>query len=142
MTDAQYFLDTARQHYNELAGGIERHFEYVATQLQDWLPPNMRPRPPPPPPRRLVPATYWNQINRWVSRNSALSASIVAFVGTGAVLLFIQRRTHLKKRRARKSTGGARTEVVGMPHSYIFFEYTHSLAEYCIQSLLVLRLHP
>ncbi|KAH0363195.1 DUF1776-domain-containing protein, partial [Aureobasidium melanogenum] len=113
MTDAQYFIDSARQQYNDLAGGIERHFENVATQLRDWLPEQMRPRPPPPPPpRSLSPATYWNQVNRWISRNTALSAGILAFVGTGAVLVFIQRSTHVKKRRARKSNNGARTEVV------------------------------
>ncbi|KAH0342097.1 DUF1776-domain-containing protein, partial [Aureobasidium melanogenum] len=113
MTDAQYFIDSARQQYNDLAGGLERHFENVATQLRDWLPEQMRPRPPPPPPpRSLSPATYWNQINRWISRNTALSAGIFAFVGTGAVLVFIQRSTHVKKRRARKSNNGARTEVV------------------------------
>lgn len=111
MTDAQFIFDSARQQYNELASGLERHFENVATQLRDWLPQQMRP-PPPPPPRKFTPTTYWNQVSRWVSRNSALSAGLVAFVGTGAVLLFIQRRTHLKKRRARKSNGGARTEVV------------------------------
>ncbi|KAG9702668.1 DUF1776-domain-containing protein, partial [Aureobasidium melanogenum] len=113
MTDAQHFIDSARQQYNDLAGGLERHFENVATQLRDWLPEQMRPRPPPPPPpRSLSPATYWNQVNRWISRNTALSAGILAFVGTGAVLVFIQRSTHVKKRRARKSNNGARTEVV------------------------------
>ncbi|KAG9568130.1 hypothetical protein KCU97_g16361, partial [Aureobasidium melanogenum] len=87
MTDAQHFIDSARQQYNDLAGGLERHFENVATQLRDWLPEQMRPRPPPPPPpRSLSPATYWNQVNRWISRNTALSAGILAFVGTGAVL--------------------------------------------------------
>ncbi|KAH0160678.1 DUF1776-domain-containing protein, partial [Aureobasidium melanogenum] len=113
MTDAQYFIDSARQQYNDLAGGLERHFENVATQLRDWLPEQMRPRPPPPPPpRSLSPVTYWNQVNRWISRNTALSAGVLAFVGTGAVLVFIQRSTHVKKRRARKSNNGARTEVV------------------------------
>ncbi|KAI4731742.1 DUF1776-domain-containing protein [Aureobasidium sp. EXF-10728] len=113
MTDAQFFIDSARQQYNDFAGGVERHFENVATHLRDWLPEQMRPRPPPPPPSRtLIPATYWNQINRWVSRNTALSAGILAFVGTGAVLVFIQRSTHVRKRRARKSNNGARTEVV------------------------------
>lgn len=113
MTDAQWFIGSARQQYNDLAGGVERHFESVAIQLKDWLPDQLRPRPPPPPPRRtLLPATYWNQVNRWVSRNTALSAGILAFVGTGAVLVFIQRSTHVKKRRARKSNNGARTEAV------------------------------
>ncbi|KAI5196536.1 hypothetical protein AUEXF2481DRAFT_8753 [Aureobasidium subglaciale EXF-2481] len=114
MTDAQFIFDSARQQYNEFAGGLERHFESVATQLKDWLPEQMRPRPPPPPPpsRFLTPATYWNQVNRWVARNTALSAGILAFVGTGAVLVFIQRTTHVKKRRARKSNNGARTEAV------------------------------
>jgi hypothetical protein len=112
MTDAQWFIDSARQQYNDLAGGVERHFESVAIQLKDWLPEQMRPQPPPPPPRTLTAVTYWNQVNRWVSQNTALSAGILAFVGTGAVLVFIQRSTHVKKRRARKSNNGARTEAV------------------------------
>jgi len=113
MTDAQWFIDSARQQYNEFAGGVEKHFESVATQLKDWLPEGFQPpRPPPPPPRTFAPATYWNHVNRWISRNTALSAGIFAFVGTGAVLVFIQRSTHVKKRRARKSNNGARTEAV------------------------------
>ncbi|KAL1303699.1 hypothetical protein AAFC00_007051 [Neodothiora populina] len=122
MTDAQHFFDVARQQYNELADGIERHFEHVATQLKDWIPQQTKqtPPPPPPPPRRLLPASYWQSVQRWVSRNTAMSAGIAAFVGTGAVLLFIQRQAHYKKRRARRSSGGARTEVVvisGSPSS-------------------------
>lgn len=113
MTDAQHLFDLARQQYNQLAYGLERHFEEVATQLKDWLPTQIR-QPPPPPPRRLVPATYWQNVHTWVSRNTAISAGIAAFVGTGAVLLFAQRQAHFKKRRARRSSGGARTEVVGM----------------------------
>lgn len=139
MTDAQYLFDSARQQYNDFAGGVERHFENVATQLKDWLPEQMRPRPPPPP-RRLTPATYWNQVNRWVSDNTALSAGILAFVGTGAVLVFIRRTTHVKKRRARKSNGGARTEAVGMlePYKCCGKEHTELMSQY----LLVLRPRP
>lgn len=119
MTDAQFIFDAARQQYNELTDGLERHFENVATQLRDWLPQQMRPRPPPPPRRvTLSPGTYWAYVSRWISQNSALSAGIAAFVGTGAVLLFIQRKTYPKKRRARKSDGGARTEVVGTPEHF------------------------
>ena len=110
MTDAQFIFDAARQQYNQLADGLERHFESVATQVRGWLPQH----PPPPPPRKLTPITYWKQVERWISNNSALSAGIAAFVSTGAVYLFIQRKSHSKKRRARKSNGGARTEVVGM----------------------------
>lgn len=131
MTDAQHFFDLvgiieasehrkltyraqARQTVNEVANSLESHFEVVADQLREFLPNQLLRSPPPPPPRRLTPATTLQVVQRWISQNSALAAGIGCFVGTGAVLLFIQRRSHLKRRRAKRTSGGARTEVVGM----------------------------
>ncbi|EME38482.1 hypothetical protein DOTSEDRAFT_95273, partial [Dothistroma septosporum NZE10] len=50
----------------------------------------------------------------WISRNKALTAAIVAFVVTGSVgtFVYVRSRSLNKKRRAKKSSSGARTEVV------------------------------
>lgn len=104
----------AAKQYNEVADGIEKHFEGVANQLRDWLPRTILP-PPPPPPRKVIRLTYWQGLERWVLQHKKLAASIAAFVGTGAALLVLQKMNKLKKRRARRSGNGARTEVVGMP---------------------------
>ncbi|KAF2151365.1 DUF1776-domain-containing protein [Myriangium duriaei CBS 260.36] len=112
MTDAQYLFDLAARQYNETAEVIERHFENVADQIRDWMPRRMQHIVPPPPPKRSIPATYLSSLQTWALRNRALTAGIVAFVGTGAVYLLFQRRSYRQKRRARRTATGARTEVV------------------------------
>ena len=47
----------------------------------------------------------------WVSKHRVLTAALITFIGTGTVLLYYQRRTRGKKRRAKK-WNGARKEVV------------------------------
>lgn len=68
--------------------------------------------PPPPPPKRPLSTVYLDKLQNWALRNKAVSAGIVAFIGTGAVYLYLQRRSHRQKRRARRTATGARTEVV------------------------------
>ncbi|GAB7354752.1 hypothetical protein MBLNU459_g5160t1 [Dothideomycetes sp. NU459] len=108
----------AKAQYDAAADALEKHIEGVADQLRDSLPAKLRPPPPPPPPRILAPATYWHAVKRWISQNRALAAGITCFVGTGAVLLFLQRQSHVKKRRAKRTSGGARTEVVVIAGSF------------------------
>lgn len=47
-------------------------------------------------------------------RNQAWTAAVLAFVGTGCVLLYGGRVLHGRRRRARKAANGARKEIVGM----------------------------
>lgn len=120
MTDAQYLFDLAAKQYNDVADSIENHFETVAVQIREWLPQTAKP--PPPPPRRLPLASTSQSIQRWISHNRALSAGIVAFVSTGALYVFIQTSNQYKRRKAKRSKNGARTEVVvlaGSPTSPI-----------------------
>lgn len=68
----------------------------------------------PPPPKPLPPPTTLESIQRWVSKHRALTAAAAAFVVTGSVgaFIFIRNKQHKRKRRARKSPSGARTDVV------------------------------
>ena len=99
---------------NDLAADVERHFDRVASQLRQFLSTDIpfasvKPRRPPPPP----PSTYQRAL-RWMSSHRAITAAIVAFVITGGVgsVLYVQHQKLGKKRRAARSTSGARTEVV------------------------------
>jgi hypothetical protein len=59
-------------------------------------------------------------MQRWIGRHRALTAALVAFFGTGAVMLYQQKRAYRLKRRAKRANNGARTEVVvivGTPES-------------------------
>lgn len=113
MTDAQHVFDVARAQFNSVAADVERHFDLVASHLREWIPsdPTALVKAPP---RRLPPPTYYETVTRWMDRNRALTAAIVAFAVTGAVStgVYVQTRKANKKRRARKSPSGARVEVV------------------------------
>jgi hypothetical protein len=110
-----------RKFTGDIADATDRHFEYVAVTIKDklaaadWLPQSARP-PPPPPPRAIsrLPPGYIDRVQDWVSRNRAITAAIIAFVGTGAFLIWRKKKGYNKKRRARRATNGARREVVGM----------------------------
>lgn len=135
-SDDQHFLDVLagisrdiRKFTGDIADATDRHFEYVAVTIKDklaaadWLPQSARP-PPPPPPRAISrpPPGYIDRVQDWVSRNRAITAAIVAFVGTGAFLIWRKKKGYNKKRRARRATNGARREVVviaGPPSSPI-----------------------
>jgi hypothetical protein len=60
------------------------------------------------PPRGLT-----DRVQDWVARNRALTAAIVAFLGTGCVLLYGNKRLNSKRRKARKAGNGSRKEIVG-----------------------------
>ena len=114
-----------RKFTGDIADATDRHFEYVAVTIKDklaaadWLPQSARP-PPPPPPRAISrpPPGYIDRVQDWVSRNRAITAAIVAFVGTGAFLIWRKKKGYNKKRRARRATNGARREVIGMRYTH------------------------
>ena len=108
--------------------GIDKHFESVSQSLKDtfraapWLPDSIKPRPPPPTHYRVpsVPGGYLEASQVWLSEHRAVTAAIVAFVGTGAFIVWRRRRSDRAKRRAKRAKNGSRTEVVvlaGSPHS-------------------------
>lgn len=112
MTDAQHLIDYARAQFNEIAEGVERHFDVVADSLRERFHTTL---PPLTPSRRLPPPTTAQTVERWVLRNKALTAAAAAFLLTGSVGLFFhyaKSRDSRRKRRARKSPSGARTDVV------------------------------
>ena len=47
-----------------------------------------------------------------MARHKAITAAIVAFVGTGGALVYYQRNMSRKRRRARRAPSGARREIV------------------------------
>ncbi|KAK2765441.1 hypothetical protein FQN54_008292 [Arachnomyces sp. PD_36] len=132
-SDDQFFFDylssipnDVKKYSLQVADSIDRHVEYAAVHIRDnlshqsWLPSSIRPkRPPqriapPSPPKSLV-----DGIQNWILTNRAWSAAALAFVGTGVLLIYGNRKFNVKKRRARKAGNGARREIVvisGSPH--------------------------
>ena len=121
--DISYILDSV----DAFTESVEQHFESVGRSLKDtfrdsgWIPDSIKPVPPPPPPRRLakVPLTYIGATRNWISEHRAVTAGVLAFVGTGAFLIWRRRRSDRAKRRAKRAKNGSRSEVVvlaGSPH--------------------------
>ena len=114
---------------NSFTEAIDRHFDFVGRSLKDafrhtpWLPDSIKPKPPPVPhkvPVVSVPLGYFEATRLWVSEHRAWTAAAVAFVGTGAFIVWRRRRDDRVKRRAGRAKNGCRTEVVvvaGSPHS-------------------------
>ena len=111
-----YLLDSI----DTFTESVETHFENVARSLQDafrqtpWLPDSVKPRPPPPrsPPMVRPPAGYIEATRIWISEHQAVTAAVVAFLGTGAFIVWRRRRAEKTKRKAKRAKTGARTEVV------------------------------
>ncbi|KAF2397573.1 DUF1776-domain-containing protein [Trichodelitschia bisporula] len=135
-SDEQNFLDflagvssEVRSFSANMFDATDRHIDAFASTIRSayetstsWLPGTARhaPSPPPPPPHGFLPVSYVYKLQDWVSRNRALTAAIVAFVGTGAVMIWTQRKGRTARRRARRASNGARKEVVviaGPPNS-------------------------
>ncbi|GLI74597.1 hypothetical protein PoHVEF18_002841 [Penicillium ochrochloron] len=130
-SDDQFFLDylasiphDVRRYSLQVADSIDRQVDWAAATIretlahQSWLPtavrPTLRMRDMRSPPRGLT-----DRVQDWVARNRALTAAIVAFVGTGCVLLYGNKKLNSKRRKARKAGNGSRKEIVvvaGSPH--------------------------
>ncbi|MCJ1226110.1 hypothetical protein MMC12_002759, partial [Toensbergia leucococca] len=116
-----------KRYSDEIAEAIERHIEHIAASLRGaiqtspWLPESIK-QAPPPPPRYIpqVPLGYLEHAQDWISRHRAVTAAVLAFVGTGTFILWRRQRSYHKKRRARRAENGSRSEVIvlaGSPHS-------------------------
>ena len=125
-------LDGISNEINRLTESIEKHFKAVASSLLEYpvaasirktiqSSPWLYEEPfRPPPTRRMVATGYFEACQRWVSEHRAVTAAAVAFVGTGAFIIWRRRRADRTKRRAKRAKNGSRTEVVvvaGSPHS-------------------------
>ncbi|KAK8203816.1 hypothetical protein IWZ01DRAFT_96091 [Phyllosticta capitalensis] len=123
-SDDQHFLHVLagvssdiRKFSADLADATDKHFESVAISIREtlanstWLPKSARPSPPP---RAVVSASssYLERAQDWISRNRAIIAAIIAFIGTGTFVMYQQKKSYTRKRRARRASNGARTEVV------------------------------
>lgn len=62
---------------------------------------------------RSSPRGLTDRVQDWMIRNRAWTAAILAFVGTGCVLLYGNKKLNAKRRKARKAGNGARKEIVG-----------------------------
>ncbi|KAF6240299.1 hypothetical protein HO173_001910 [Letharia columbiana] len=114
---------------NSFTEAIDRHFESVGRSLKDafrdtpWLPDSIKPKPPPVPhrvPVIAIPLGYFEATRIWVSEHRAWTAAVVAFLGTGAFIVWRRKRNDRVKRRAGRAKNGSRTEVVilaGSPYS-------------------------
>jgi hypothetical protein len=124
-------LTTVNQEVSKICDSIEAHFVHVGASINEalrsasWLPDAIKPPPRSPPPQHAIPAIpiqYFDTCKNWVSQHRAVTAVAVAFVGTGAFILWRRQRALRQniKRRARRARNGSRTEVVvlgGSVHS-------------------------
>lgn len=100
----------------ELADAIDRQFDSISNTIREslqsatWIPQSVKP--PPPPPRRIVPQGYLARAQDWVMNNQALTAAMIAFIGTGGFLIYRKRKHYGRRRRAKRASNGARKEVV------------------------------
>ncbi|KAL8931750.1 MAG: hypothetical protein Q9216_007086 [Gyalolechia sp. 2 TL-2023] len=76
-----------------------------------WFP-DTKPLPPPPSQVVATPVGYLEASSDWISRHRAVTAAVVCFLGTGAFLIWRQRRGNRVKRRAKRAKNGQRTEIV------------------------------
>lgn len=112
-----------RRYSAQVAEAIDRHVDHAANTIRDaisqYFPSilhgssrNIQRLAPPPPPRSLPERVY-----DWVLRNRAWTAAIIAFFGTGGLLLLGSKAVNGKKRRVKRAGNGARKEIVGMCRS-------------------------
>lgn len=125
--DDQAFLDVlnsvphhVKRFSDDIANYVEQHVDKVAATLREtlasaeWIPQSARPRPTPraPEPLMVTSVGLYTRTHDWVLRNKTLTGAVV--VGISASIYLVQRRKAIysRKRRAKRASNGARTEVV------------------------------
>lgn len=110
--------NTVESEVEKIAESIDAVTDRISASLRsaigdsNWFP-HPKPTPLPPPPAAVArPAGYFGVSKDWISRNRAITAAVVCFLGTGAFLIWRQRRANRAKRRARRGKNGQRTEIV------------------------------
>jgi len=123
-SDDQYFLDQlgrvslqirkfSANVFDVTDKKIDELADTVAGTLNTVLPASWNLRTHTALPPVIVHRSYLQHCQSWISRHRALTAALVAFVGTGVVVIFIQSNTRTKKRRAKRARNGSRKEIVG-----------------------------
>lgn len=109
---------TVENEVEKIADSLDAVTDRISASLRSaigdssWLPLS-KPAPPPPSPAGHVPPTGYLEASRdWISRNRAITAAVVCFLGTGAFLVWRRRRVDRAKRRAKRAKNGQRTEIV------------------------------
>ncbi|KLJ05896.1 hypothetical protein EMPG_10678 [Blastomyces silverae] len=133
-SDDEFFFDylasipnDVKKYSSQVADSVNEHVDHLAVTVRDvlarqsWLPPAVKPLGKSAAKRTvsLPPQSILDRAQAWVSRNRAWTAAIVAFVGTGALLVYGSKRLSTKKRKARRAGNGARKEIIviaGSPH--------------------------
>ncbi|KAJ5634617.1 hypothetical protein N7528_002459 [Penicillium herquei] len=130
-SDDQFFFDylasiphDVRRYSLQVADSIDQHVDHAATAIrntlseQSWLPHSVRPSMRGAP-KRSAPTALTDRVYDWMNRNRAWTAAMLAFLGTGVVLLYGNKKLNGRRRKARKAGNGARKEIVviaGSPH--------------------------
>jgi hypothetical protein len=138
-------LNTVSEELSKICDAIEAHFVSVGASINEalraapWLPNAVKPSPRSPTPGHAMravpappaaPAGYYEVCKTWASQHQAVTAAVVAFVGTGVLVLWRRRRSSSRRHRSRherRALRSARIQVVvlaGSPHSPL----TRSLA--------------
>ncbi|KAG5289604.1 DUF1776 superfamily domain-containing protein [Histoplasma ohiense] len=133
-SDDEFFFDylasipnNVKKYSSQVADSVNEHVDHLAVTVRDvlarqsWLPSVVKPlgKPVAKSPSSLPPQSTLDLVQDWISRNRAWTAAIVAFVGTGAFLVYGSKKLSGKKRKARRAGNGARKEIVviaGSPH--------------------------
>lgn len=108
---------TVEGEFNRIADSLDALTDRMSASLRSaigesaWFP-ELKPPKPAPAPFIARPMGYFEASSNWVSRHRAVTAAVVCFLGTGAYLIWRQRRANRMKRRATRAKNGQRTEVV------------------------------
>lgn len=116
--DLMSYLSAIENTVEDVANSFDAMTDKISESLRttfgdpSWLPKSTKPSPPPPAPIIATPVGYFEASKDWVSRHRAITAAVVCFLGTGAFLIWRQRRLNRVKRRAKRGKNGQRTDVV------------------------------
>ncbi|KAI1936529.1 hypothetical protein LOZ66_004504 [Ophidiomyces ophidiicola] len=127
-SDDEFFFDyklswipnDVKRYSTQVASSIDYHVDRAAANVRDvfsrqtWLPTTLRPHPRTSHsfPQRLPPRSIIDRAHAWVLENPAWAAAGLAFIGTGSLLIYGNKKLNVKKRKARRASNGARKEIV------------------------------
>ena len=99
-------FDAADRQIDAAASSIRSVFESLSL-----LPPSAKSTPAQSP-QIIANTGYWDRVTGWIARHKAITAAVVAFVGTGGALVYYQNAQSKRRRKAKRAPFGARKEIV------------------------------